>query len=213
MTKVLAFSGRKQSGKTTSGEYIFKLIESHNLDIKCKLYSFADPLKQDICINLLGLTYDQCYGTDDHKNTLTQVRWKDLPIEIQLNHAKDIVNHEYLTARQVMEVVGTEIFRKMYHNIWVDATINKIQRENYDLAIILDNRFPNEVDSVLNVGGYVIRLTRDLFESTAEAEVALDRNNYDWTRFSLVLDNHCMTLEEKEVAIFNFIQHKGILPL
>jgi hypothetical protein len=206
MTKILAFSGRKQSGKSTGGEYIEHLIKTYNLPISYKLYSFADPLKQDICINLLGLTHEQCYGTDEQKNTLTSVKWKDIP-------GIDCNRDEYMTAREVMEVVGTKIFRKIKNNIWVDATLDKIDREQYDLAIVLDNRFPNEVDGILNVGGFVIRLTRDLFNSNAEAEVALDKNNYDWSKFSLVVDNQNLNLDDKNNQIFHFLKTEGILPL
>jgi hypothetical protein len=213
MTKILAFSGRKQSGKSTSGEFVEKFIKQNFLPISCKLYSFADPLKQDICMNLLGLTHEQCYGTDEDKNTLTNIRWSDMPIEIQQKHYNDMVTNDYLTGRQVMEVIGTEIFRKMYGNIWVDATISKIYREQHDLAIILDNRFPNEVNSVLDNNGIVIRLTKDIFNSDSEPERALDPDNYDWTRFSLVLDNSNMTLEQKNNTILTFLQNQGILPL
>jgi hypothetical protein len=112
---VLGISGRKQSGKTTAGNFILSLyisklglsekvllddegqillsdfgankeyeglFQPHNIpntDIKAqnllqelyskiKIYNFADVLKQDICMNILGLEYDQCYGSDDEKN-------------------------------------------------------------------------------------------------------------------------------------------------
>jgi hypothetical protein len=213
MTRILAFSGRKQSGKSTSGEYVQDLIKKYDLGIRYKLYSFADPLKQDICMNLLGLSYEQCYGSDDDKNTLTSIRWKDLPKDIFEQHLEEVAKNEYMTARQVMEVVGTGIFRKLKNNVWVDATMIKIQKEAMDLAIILDNRFPNEVNSVLDAGGFVVRLARDPFSAQTEAEKALDQNSYDWSKFSLVIQNHNLTLSERNQQIFNFLQDKGILPL
>ena len=204
MTKIIAFSGRKQSGKSTSGEYVEKFIKQNFLPISCKLYSFADPLKQDICMNLLGLTYEQCYGSDEDKNSLTEIKWKDIE-----GYAKD----EFMTAREVMEVIGTKIFRKMKNNIWVDATISKIKREGFDLAIVLDNRFPNEVNSVLENDGFVIRLTRNPFNSDSEPEVALDSHRYDWSKFSLVINNENMSIQDKENEILSFLQQQGILPL
>lgn len=214
MTKIIAFSGRKQSGKSTGGEYIQSIIAKNNLPVTFKLYSFADPLKQDICMNLLGLTYDQCYGTDEDKNSLTTIKYTDMPdYDISWRFTNEYDSSGYMTARQVMERVGTNIFRKLKNNIWVDATMSKIKRENYDLAIILDNRFPNEVDSVLQNDGIVIRLTRNLFNSNADAEKALDPDNYDWTKFSLVIDNHNMSIEEKNSVLFNFLKQNGVLPL
>jgi hypothetical protein len=204
MTKIIAFSGRKQSGKSTGGEYIDKLIKQNYSSISCKLYSFADPLKQDICMNLLGLTYEQCYGADEDKNSLTDIRWNSIP---------GYDKNDFMTAREVMEEIGTGIFRKIKNNVWVDATINKIKKEAYDIAIVLDNRFPNEVDSVLDNNGFIIRLTRNPFNSNSKPEIALDPENYDWSRFSFIIDNHSMSLENKEKEIYSFLQNKGILPL
>jgi hypothetical protein len=78
MTTIIAFAGRKQSGKTTSSEFLKSVINKYSLGT-CKIYNFADTLKQDICMNILGLTYDQCYGEDDIKNSLTDIEWKNLP--------------------------------------------------------------------------------------------------------------------------------------
>ena len=214
MTKIIAFSGRKQSGKSTAGEYVQQLLDSINPNLNIKLYSFADPLKQNICINLLGLTYEQCYGTDEDKNSLTKLRWENMPgYDNSWILSADYDSSGFMTSRQVMEFVGTKIFRKMYANIWVDGTISQIQKEKYDIALLLDNRFPNEVDSVLSAGGYVIRLARDLFHSPAEPEIALDKEYYDWSKFSCVIDNSNMTLEEKNSLIYQFIIDKGILTL
>lgn len=204
MTKIIAFSGRKQSGKSTSGEYIENLVKQNNLPISCKLYSFADPLKQDVCMNLLGLTYKQCYGSDQDKNTFTNIKWNSIP-----GYDSD----DFMTAREVMETVGTKIFRKIKNNIWVGATINKIKKEQYDLAILLDNRFPNEVNAVLDNNGIVIRLTRNPFNSDSEPETSLDPDKYDWSKFSLIIDNENLSIQDKNEQIYNFLQNKGILPL
>lgn len=203
MTQILAFSGRKQSGKTTSGEFIQNLISSGSIGspITYGLYSFADPLKKNICMDLLGLTEQQCYGSDDDKNSLTSIRWRDMPDY----HGSSNDTNIFMTARQVMEFVGTHIFRKIKQDIWVDATIRQIKKDNYDLAIILDTRFPDEVDAILNVGGYVVRLCRDQFNSLAEPEVALDQHRYDWSKFSLIVDNQNMTLEEKNNMLKQFV--------
>lgn len=197
MTKILAFSGRKQSGKTTGAEYIELTIKHLNLPISYKIYSFADPLKQDICMNILGLSYDQCYGSDHDKNTITDLVW----------------NGKKLTAREAMEIIGTDIFRNLKNNVWVDATINKVKKEGVDLAIITDCRFPNEVDAILENNGYVIRLKRDPFGSPSNSESALDENKYNWMRFSTVINNQDSSIIEKNNFISDFLKNKGIFPL
>ena len=41
-------------------------------------FSFADPLKV-IATNLFGLSEDQCFGTDEDKNTPVNIKWEDMP--------------------------------------------------------------------------------------------------------------------------------------
>jgi hypothetical protein len=206
MTKILAFSGRKQSGKSTSGEYLQSLIYSINPNIDVRTYSFADPLKKNICIDLLGLTNAQCYGSDEDKNSFTSLLWENMP-----GYNGPLIG--LMTAREVMEYIGTKMFRRMKDKIWVEATLNTIQKDNPDFALLLDNRFPNEVDPILEAGGYVIRLTRNPFNSSAEPETALDPDKYNWGNFSCVIQNDNISIEEKNSLIYRFILKRGILPL
>ena len=195
---IIAFAGRKQSGKTTCSEFVQKyfngVIEPLN---SAKIYNFADPLKQDICINILGLTEYQCYGTDDQKNELVDCYW----------------DTKQLTAREVMQMVGTDMFRAMQKNVWSSATIRKIQNDKPKLAIIADCRFPNEVDAVKDAGGIVIKLTRNPHNSDHTSEIALDPNNFDQSNFDLVVDNRNISIDEQNTSLMLFLQNKGILPL
>lgn len=211
---IIAFSGRKQSGKSTSCEYTQAIIKHNMPNVSCKIYSFADSLKQDICINILGLTYKQCYGTDDDKNTLTSLRWKDMPgYDITWTWSEDYHNSGYMTARQVMEYVGTKIFREMKKDVWSEATIKKIEIEKIDFALIADCRFPNESDAIKNNNGLIIRLTRNPFNSNSDSEAALDQCFYDWSKFNLVLDNTDICIEDKNKLISKFLIEQGIIKL
>lgn len=195
MTKIIAFSGRKQSGKSSAGDFLAETLNRDYPDISYKIYSFADPLKTDICMNILGLTHNQCYGSDEDKNTMTDLLWEN----------------NQLTARQAMEIIGTDIFRKLKTSVWVDATINKILKEQYDIAIIVDCRFPNESNAILQHQGHVIRLTLNPFDSPSLSESALDPNNYDWTKFSNIIDNQHMSIDEKNQAIISFIRNTKLI--
>lgn len=196
MSHIVAFAGRKQSGKTTCSEFVAKyfngLIEPFN---GAKIYNFADPLKKDICMNILGLTYNQCYGEDIDKNTLTDIQWEG----------------KKLNAREVMQFVGTNIFRKMKNDVWSGATIKKIKHEQAKLAIIADCRFPNEVEAVKNAGGIVIKLMRNPYNSDHDSEIALDENNYCSKNFDLIIYNQSLTIEEQNEVILNFLKKKKVL--
>jgi hypothetical protein len=232
MTKIIAFSGKKQSGKNTCANFIYSTymanlkiskkihindlgeIEVSDLFGKkeysgifnperydstdfilqqaltkvnphIKLYSFAEPLKTDICINILGLSYEQCYGSDNDKNSITDLQWEN----------------KNLTARDVMQIVGTDILRKMKPDVWTSALIRKIKSDNPNLAIITDCRFPNEVDCIQDNEGVVIRLTRSTSGSQHSSETILDRNNYAWDNFDYVLDNNNLDIYNQSLSI------------
>jgi hypothetical protein len=146
-----------------------------------KVYHFADSLKQ-ICNSLFGFTLDQVYGSDDNKNQLTHLLWENMP-----------ENHENLTgpitAREFMQHFGTNIIRKIKDDAWVSSTMSHITEESSEVAIIPDVRFPNEVEAIHKCGGVVIRLTRDTQNSDHKCETALDKDNFDWSKFNLVVDN------------------------
>jgi hypothetical protein len=195
---IIAFAGRKQSGKTTSAEFLKKEYEKHNDYSMAKIYNFADTLKE-MCINVFGISHNQCYGTDEQKNQLVDCLWPDTDI--------------CMSAREVLQYVGTDVFRKMQHNVWANATMRSIIADRHALAIIADCRFPNEVETVKNFDGLVIKLHRNVYHSDHASEIALDENKYDHNNFDLIIDNSNITEEEKNKMILNFLKHKRVLPL
>jgi hypothetical protein len=198
MYNIIAIAGRKQSGKTTSAEFIKKTFEDNKLGT-AKIYNFADPLKKDVCMNIFGLTYHQCYGSDESKNELVNCYWPG--------------TNSKMTAREVMQYVGTDVFRKIQQNVWADATIHKIQSEKSDLAIIADCRFPNEVEVVTAVSGLAIKLNRNPYNSTHASEAAFDVDVYDQANFDLILNNQTLNIQQQNNFIKEFLSSKGVLPL
>jgi hypothetical protein len=143
------------------------------------------------------LEYNQCYGTDEDKNQTVDCYWEG----------------RQLTAREVLQIVGTDMFRTMQHNVWSTATIRRINKEQSNLAIIADCRFPNEVMAIKNAGGIVIKLTRNPYNSFHSSEIALDPEHFDQSIFDMVIDNSSLNIDEQNTQIHNFLQFKGFLPL
>lgn len=152
-----------------------------------KKYSFAAPLKE-IAIGLFDLTQEQCFGTDQQKNTLTNVRWGDMP-GISVTKSK---RRKKMTAREFLQYFGTEVCRKIKEDVWAERCLADIEAENPLLAIIDDCRFPNELDAVQKAGGKVIRLTRSPHKDRHNSEKSLD----DCENFDAVIDNANMTIHE-----------------
>jgi len=194
-TKIIAFSGRKQSGKTICCEFLKELLIGNGYN-DVQIYNFADPLKEDICMNMFGLTYAQCYGEDDNKNELVDAYW----------------DGKQLTARDLMQLVGTDLFRKLNNGVWVNALINKIKKSTHEIVIVSDCRFPNEIEAIKKNDGLVFRLNRNPHRSDHISESILDAHCYDWTNFSSILNNEHMTVREQFEALKKLMLRFNILP-
>jgi hypothetical protein len=65
-----------------------------------------------------------------------------------------------LTPRLVLQLWGTEVCRKGFHdNIWIASLENKL-RKTTDDVVISDCRFPNEIKAIKDADGIVIRVIR-----------------------------------------------------
>lgn len=241
--KIIAFSGKKQAGKSECCKFLIRNAQElfGVPPESVKKYSMADPLKK-LCIDVLGLTHEQCYGTEEQKNTLTRYKWEDLPyydsaqwagkhmytpVEAYGGTEYDRRPTGFMTARQVLQGVGTGIFRRMYANIWNEACIRAIKKVAAPVALIDDVRFPDEVQVVQDAGGKVIRLTRNpigdkphgvwegltvpLGGDVHESELALDPDRYDWKKFDGVVPNHGYKIVEQNLHIVSLLEPWGWL--
>jgi hypothetical protein len=207
-TQIVIMTGKAQSGKDTACSYVRGFLKEHGYS--SKIYPFADSLKQ-VCVNILGLEYNQCWGENSDKNTLTQFKWSDLPmsssdIAIIMQNKPMSKLTDHMTARDVMQVFGTNIFRRFYQDCWVQATIKKIKEENLDFALISDARFPNEINYATFYAPIVIKFTRNPLNNQHESETALD--NYDFSNIKKFhsIQNDDMDMEEKNDAIKKILE-------
>jgi len=70
------------------------------------------------------------------------------------------LNMPDLTPRLMLQLWGTEVCRKGFHDdIWIASLENKLRTSTDDI-VISDCRFPNEIKSIHNAGGIVIRVKR-----------------------------------------------------
>ena len=200
-------------GETKEDQEWFEFSEK-NLSIKklfddslgkyIRIYGLADTLK-DICVDVLGLSKNQAYGSDEEKNSLTDIQWKNMP---------NIVNaNGFMTAREVLQHVGTDIFRKIDPDVWINSLLRKIRRDKPEVALICDVRFKNEILSLQNDGGYIIGLTRDPYKSSdghsseTEIEECLDMCDK-------IVDNHGCGIEEQLNMIREAVSHlPNVLPI
>lgn len=217
---IIGISGRAQAGKSS----LAKFLQSEAANVK--IYSFATPIKE-MCVEVLGLHPDNIYGDDFNKQKQTHLKWQEMPgvccdkslYDDFSEEAKEyIVYHEpgYMTNREVMEFVGTGLFRKMYADCWIEATFNKIRYDlqkqqimsdkQFLIPVIDDVRSVNEVEKIQQHGGKVIRLNRDPLMRTSSIERGLDTDKFDWDKFDLVIQNKGMQEDEKNSIALKFVE-------
>ncbi len=182
---IIGLSGKRSSGKDTIAKMLIDNLHFHP-------FSFAGPLKE-LCLDFFDITNKGI--TEKEKN------------EVQ-NHL--FLNGKHPTYRDILQYIGTDIFRNVYPDVWAQKTIKNIKifqniRTGFtdSKTVITDVRFPNEVDVIEKAGGYVIRLTRDVFKddySLHASETALDGHHFNYT-----VDNANMTIDEQYTAVLGLL--------
>lgn len=186
-------------------DYEFESYAHQNIWPYVKVYSFADELKMFL-IRHFGLTWNQCYGSNDDKETITSFRFCDFSFALDNDYVSKVRKagkyKEHLTARQVMQLFGTNVCRKIYEACWSRPTFEKILAEQVPLAIITDARFISEIELGHEYGARCLRLARCKYEDSHASENEL--NNYDG--FDAILDNSKITMREKNNTAFQLLK-------
>lgn len=193
-----------------------KAIVRRNL----RILSFATPLKE-FCINVLGLSPRQCYGTHEEKISETNLLWDGLPFRVRVKYSKRSTwlmrflhpRSGKMTAREVMQVFGTDLIRSWCPDAWARSVYAMAAAASEAIVIIPDCRFPNEDAFKANckVPVRTIRLERAPFpEDKHPSETAMD--DYPRENFDLVLPAdvtqpgmETMTIDRFEAWITNHV--------
>lgn len=150
---IIGFTGFAGSGKTTATN---ALLRKH---LGAQRLAFADPLKR-MTRELLRAVLPKGWEHDSASYIADPVL-KETPIPFMGN----------LTAREIMQTLGTEWGRKTLHeDFWVQLASGKVERligtsfkksANVPLKLIFDDvRFANEADMIRRYGGIVVLIDR-----------------------------------------------------
>lgn len=186
-------------------------------------FNFADRLKEFIA-SFLGVSREALWGSDLDKETLTDLRWEDMPHYERLRRQIEERNrqgwHDYvgsmdpdmtcdqyvasvlpvpsgfMTARQVMQQVGEGVLVAMRPSVFTDGLAEFVRGEGggYDALTVADVRKPAEVRAVQALGGKVIRLLRAPHAGTDLHSSETALDGY--TGFDAVIDNAKLSVVE-----------------
>lgn len=169
----------------------------------CVIYSFANKLKKISC-ELFNIPKELAFGNDVQKNTVVpHLLWENMPGLRDEPKRKKWSGP--MTVREFLQYFGTNICRSMYKNVWIDATLNQIESDAPDLALISDARFDNELLEIKKRGGIVIGLKRTIDNS--KNKHASEIINFDLC--DAVIDNSNMTISEQNETIYRKLIELG----
>lgn len=221
MTKFITLTGKKQVGKDTSAHMIARIIGSRKEDksfleewanpsSRVHIVHFADALKE-ACVLIFGIDR-QDMETEEGKRKMTSVLWPAanaagyFAFGTQENTYNPCAG-ERMTVREVLQFVGTEMFRtQMDPDIWVKSVYRK-QYGPDDIVVVADCRFPNEAEFAKSQG-LLIKIERNngLAEDSHASERALD----SYTNYDAIIDNNADLIDLKEKLTTILRDHKLI---
>lgn len=171
---VVLISGKIGSGKNTLADMILK-----ELGDKALADSFARPLKE-FCRDTLRPVTDYL-----NQNCLTCGPGGDWILDEHWFEKKTPVT------RLLLQIVGTDIVRKIDDYYWTRAAARNIGASTRDIILMTDWRFPNEFEKINEVfHTFTIRVNRDLPRSEGFnehiSETALDSR----MEYNVVVENN-----------------------
>lgn len=176
----IAICGFAGSGKSTVGNF---LCENGFTEL-----SFAKPLK-DIVSWLHNLPRHLVEG-DTNESRL----WRE---EYKIKICEKIY-----TVRQLLQYTGTNIFRKIKNDIWIEILLKKLSGKCY----IPDARFLNEISAIKNNGGKIIRVIRPMTDPKSFGDLHISETQHiefnDWD-FIIINDRDLSYLKKQIIKIIS----------
>lgn len=179
---IIGFAGKKKSGKDT----VAKILSTRLIEkgYSCERIAFADALKEDVS--------KMCEVTpafiDAHKDNF----------------------------RLILQGYGTDYRREVCgYDYWIKrwALSMRMLPDNDKLVVFVpDIRFKNELDIIVDIGGFVIKVLRNqsadyVVKDTHSSETELDHINMDYhirndgpiQDLDLIVDDLLLTLQKKKI--------------
>lgn len=158
--RIIGLAGTSGSGKST----VANMIEEICFGSEVEVMSFADPIKRGVLAMFepVGVTLEMLWGPSEARN------------------ACPFPKSKCTSVRYLLQTLGTEWGRQMiYPNIWIDTTLDEALASDWDIVVIPDVRFENEMIGIKQIGGQIWHIDRnsDGPASTHASEVDVDRRN------------------------------------
>lgn len=196
----IGISGKVNSGKDTLSQLLSKELSKLIDGLSVKSYSFSMPMKKITEIMFPSQEIaNWLYGPSDGRKNIIPGAFK---------------NGVPLTVRQFLLDLGTEFGRSYNDNVWVNSTINQIEKDenylsnelDYDdiISIVTDCRFLNEFKALKDNKFIMIRIRRN-DASNIQHISDTEQDQIPDSDFDFVIDNNnslaSLEAQVKRIAI------------
>lgn len=200
-SKIIAFAGRKRSGKGM----LAKGMREYSPNVV--IIAVADSLKL-LCCKLLKITYDELTQMKDDGTTF-EAKVDDYwvsTIKHEVKISDNIIRNEiggrvFTNVREVLQIIGTDLIRKYSPDWHIDKTIEHIKSYGDDkIVVVEDVRFPNEKRRIEEIGGDVYFIIRPNYwdVSNHPSEKALKYTDFNDNR--IIINEYS---KEQMIEYFN----------
>jgi hypothetical protein len=149
---IIGISGKARSGKDTFAEMLAKELQKKTGNAYV-LMAYAHELKLRVQKDF-DMSYEQLWGSEK------EVQDKRYPKADEGGFMTTSDANAYWTPREILQAYG-QFFRTINYNFWVDYLFRVVEEKEYKNILVTDLRHINEVDAVVDRGGYHIRVERD----------------------------------------------------
>ena len=209
-TLIFGYGHRARSGKDTA---VAAIIKARNQDYDVRRYAFADILKQEVNAALdafpAGQRHFSYLWDDDYylvREDGVMVQLKDYPW-VKYEADADMTDPlcPYGKQRTLLQWWGTEFRRNVNPDYWINRLADKLKKDQPEIALISDMRFPNEF-AFVEERGETIRVDNPrlppLPPSAHPSELALAA--YPDERWTRVLKNDGTLEQFQQLAVEAF---------
>lgn len=147
---IIGLGHRARQGKNTAA---VAMVNAGPIGQRARFYAYADALRAEVraAINEAG-------GLQELVDRGYVEEWKGRGINYA--HFPEWVRNETGKPRTLLQWWGTDYRRAQDPNYWVKRLMETLERDQPEVALVTDVRFPNEVDAIHAAGGVVIKVTR-----------------------------------------------------
>jgi hypothetical protein len=188
---LIAFGGRRRSGKDTSAEYLIKNYSFKKKSFALPLreavsYAFKTPIEYLLNEDVKDLRFKEAAEINEAEINALAHWFINRGFQVDMQAMSKIMRKKQIwSIREMLQFIGTDVGRTLVDtDIWVKLFVQSISP--LDNVVVTDCRFENERAIVKSLGGVLVRVNRPNLEQDSHVS---DNSLGDDSEYHYVINN------------------------